>query len=47
MGMDRDAPVIMARALRRVPGMLDALVLRLDARVPPEFGGGRGSWSSA
>ena len=34
--MDRDAPVILARAraLRRVKGMPDTLTLRLEARVP-------------
>ncbi len=39
--MDRDAPVIMARdrALRRVPGMPDALTLRLEVRVPPGLRG--------
>ena len=34
--MDRDAPVIVARAraLRRIPGMPDALTLRLEVRLP-------------
>lgn len=39
--VDRDAPVILprARALRRIPGMPDALTLRLEVRVPPGLQG--------